>query len=91
MKQEVTPLHIFVTETAYWCTNNIESVPLMSATYPIHTTKERVQFFLDNPWEIEKSYWPILLMLRIKYNQRVLHIMESYELPDINGSECSVD
>lgn len=87
------PLFIYVWNNIYWCTSDYREVPLTCASHPIHTTKERVCYFLENPSEVKKEFPEIFKLVEEKYKQKIIHIIDYslYELPDVNWSECNVD
>ena len=87
------PLFLFMWNTIKWTTDDYRDVPLTAVSYPVHTTKERVAYFLDNPEEAFTTYPEAVLVLREKFKARVIHLIDYplYELPDANWSECNID
>lgn len=87
------PLFVFATDTFYWCTDSHEKVPLTAGSFPVHTTKERIDYFLKNPSEVKEVYPEALQIAMQKYKERVTHLVDYYlyDMPDVNWSECSID
>jgi hypothetical protein len=92
MKQEVKPLFIFVWENIYWCTDKYNEVPLTAGSVVLHTTKETVEYYLNNPLEIKDAYPDVFRSACDKYRQKITHLIDYplYNLRDVNGNECDV-
>lgn len=91
-KEEVKPLWLFMGNNIKGTTDDYRLVPLTAVSQPVHTTKERVAYFLDNPEEAFTTYPEAVILLQEKMKARLIHLIEYplYEFPDINWSECDV-
>ncbi len=91
-KEEVKPLFLFMGNNIKGTTDDYQKVPLTAASQPVHTTKERVAYFLDYPEEAFTTYPEAVILLKDKYRARVIHLIDYvlYEEKDVNGMECDV-
>lgn len=91
-KEEVKPLFLFMGNNIKGTTDDYRLVPLTAVSQPVHTTKERVAYFLDNPEEAFTTYPEAVILLKDKMKARVIHLIDYvlYEEKDVNGMECDI-
>lgn len=91
-KEEVKPLWLFMWNNIKGTTDDYKLVPLTAVSQPVHTTKERVAYFLDNPEKAFTTYPEAVLVLQDKMRARVIHLIDYvlYEEKDVNWLECDV-
>jgi hypothetical protein len=85
-REEVKPLFLFMGNNIKGTTDDYQKVPLTAASQPVHTTKERVAYFLENPEEAFTTYPETVILLKDKYRQRITHLIDYplYDMPDVN-------
>jgi hypothetical protein len=65
---------------------------LTAGSVVLHTTKETVEYYLNNPLEIKEAYPDIFRSACDKYRQKIIHLIDYplYDPIDVNGNECDV-